>query len=78
MHIERYKKGKIVIKVKKAIIEKTRGGGNMRRLNISKLRAEKQFVTISSQEALEDVTPINWSKEVLEGKKKVEVTSTKN
>lgn len=41
----------------------------MRRLNINKLRHEKNFVITSSDEALKDVTPINWSKEVLNGEK---------
>lgn len=50
----------------------------MRRLNINKLRHEKNFVTTSSDEALEDVTPINWSKEVLNGEKRVLVKTDKS
>ena len=46
----------------------------MRRLNINKLRYEKNFVTTSSDEALKDVTPINWSK----GEKRVLVKTDKS
>lgn len=50
----------------------------MIRLNMNKLRHEKNFVTTSSDEALEDVTPINWSKEVLNGEKRVLVKTDKS
>ena len=41
-----------------------------RKLNLSKLSNRKRYV-ISSNEALKDVTPINWSNEVKNGNKKV-------
>lgn len=50
----------------------------MIRLNMNKLRHEKNFVTTSSDEALEDVTPINWSKEVFNGEKRVLVKTDKS
>ena len=39
---------------------------------------KKIFVTTSSDEALEDVTPINWSKEVFNGEKRVLVKTDKS
>lgn len=39
-----------------------------RKLDKSKLKNRKRTV-ISSEEALKDVTPINWRDEVLEGRK---------
>lgn len=35
------------------------------------LRSNKKHKIISSEEALKDVVPINWSNDVLSGKKKV-------
>ncbi len=49
---------------------------NLRPLNMNKIK-EKQNVFISSKEALKDVTPINWSNEVLSGKKKILVDTLK-
>lgn len=43
-----------------------------KQLDISKLNIKKSTI-ISSEEALEDIIPINWSKDVLSGKKKVEI-----
>ena len=43
-----------------------------RKLNLSKLSNRKRYV-ISSNEALKDVTPINWSNEVKNGNKKVNI-----
>ena len=43
-----------------------------RKLNINKLK-DREHINISSEEALKDVIPFNWSKEVLEGKKKITV-----
>jgi len=37
----------------------------------------KSRPNISNEEALEDVNPIKWTKEVLSGKKKIVLTSTK-
>ena len=41
-----------------------------RSLDISKLNTKKSTI-ISYEEALKDIIPINWSKDVLSGKKKV-------
>jgi len=41
-----------------------------KRLDLNKLNSKK-FNFISSEDALKDMTPISWSKEVLSGKKKV-------
>lgn len=43
-----------------------------RSLDLNKLK-DKPRIIISSEESLEDVIPFNWSKEVLEGKKKITV-----
>lgn len=48
------------------------GGVNMKSLDLSSL-GNKKITIMSSKEALKDVTPINWSKSVLSGKKKVTV-----
>lgn len=44
-----------------------------RSLDLNKLKNRKHTV-ISTKEALRDVTPINWSKDVLSGKRKVTIT----
>lgn len=41
-----------------------------RSLNLQKLK-NKKITTISSEEALADIVPFNWSEEVLNGTKKV-------
>ena len=41
-----------------------------RKLDLSKLKNRKR-TTVSSNDALKDITPINWSKDVLTGKDKV-------
>ncbi len=51
-----------------------RGGNDMmnkkfKSLNLSKLNGKKSTI-VSSKKALEDITPINWSSDVLSGKKK--------
>lgn len=43
-----------------------------RSLNLNKLK-DRNSVTLSSKEALKDIILINWSNEVLTGKKKVKV-----
>jgi hypothetical protein len=43
---------------------------NYKSLDLNKLNTKK-YTIISSEEALKDIIPINWSKEVLSGKKKV-------
>lgn len=43
------------------------------KLNIKKLREEKNTVIVSSKESLRDIEAIKWSKEVLNGDKTVEV-----
>lgn len=45
-------------------------------LNLSKLRT-RVSKTISTEEALQDAAPINWSKDVLEGKKMILVSKMK-
>lgn len=44
-----------------------------RSLDLSKLKNRKRTI-LSTEEALKDVTPINWSKDVLSGKRKVTIT----
>lgn len=48
----------------------TNGGVNMKSLDLSILKNKKSTI-VSSKEALKDVTPINWSKSVLSGEKKI-------
>ncbi len=45
-----------------------------RRLDFSKLSGRKSKI-VSSEDALKDVTPINWSKDVLSGDKKINIIS---
>lgn len=40
-----------------------------KKLNMSKLNDRKRQI-ISSSDALKEITPINWSKEIQDGKKK--------
>lgn len=42
------------------------------------LMGNKKFKIVSSDNALKDVTPFPWSKEVLDGKKKVTFTTKDN
>ena len=51
------------------MVEKTK-----RRLDFSKLSGRKSKI-VSSEDALKDVTPINWSKDVLSGDKKINIIS---
>ncbi|MCC3866416.1 hypothetical protein [Terrisporobacter petrolearius] len=48
------------------------------KLNVKKLRKEKNTIIVSSKEALKDVSPIEWSKEVISGDKKVEIRRINN
>jgi hypothetical protein len=48
------------------------GGINMKSLDMASLKKQKSII-MSSKEALKDVTPINWSKSVLSGEKKITV-----
>lgn len=41
-----------------------------KKLDLEKVR-KRVSKTVSTEEALKDITPINWSKDVLEGKVKV-------
>ena len=43
------------------------------KLNVKKLRQEKNTIIVSTKESLEDIEKIQWSDEVLEGKAKIEV-----
>lgn len=57
---------------------KDKGEDDMSRsLNLNKLK-NRDFISLSSKEALKEVVPIDWSEEVLTGKKKVIVSSPKN
>lgn len=49
----------------------------MKKLDFKKLRKEKKIHAISTEESLKDIIPIIWSKEVLEGKIKIEVNNMK-
>lgn len=59
---------------KKVLILKRGGNNKMNKkykpLNLSKLDGKKSTV-VSSERALEDISPLNWSKSVSSGKKKV-------
>lgn len=48
----------------------------MKGLDVRKIKNRENTI-ISSKEALKDVVPINWSKNVLSGKKKVTVGMSK-
>lgn len=45
----------------------------MMKLNVKKLRQEKNTIIVSSKESLKDIEPIQWSDDVLEGKKTIEI-----
>lgn len=66
-------------KLKRYKIKHIRKGGksmdnkSYKTINLEKLRSKKSII-VSSQEALKDVLPINWSNDVLLGKKKIEVS----
>jgi len=45
-------------------------------LDLNKLKSKKHTI-ISSKEALKDITPIEWSEDVLSGKKKVIIDCNK-
>lgn len=49
---------------------------NYKSLDLSKL-TDKKNIIVSSEKALKDVPPINWSNDVLSGKKKVLVDCNK-
>lgn len=46
-------------------------------LDLSKLRT-RISKTLSTEEALQDVTPINWSNDVVSGEKKVQISKVKD
>lgn len=48
-----------------------------RRLDFSKI-SNRIVGTLSSEEALKDITPMQWSEDVLSGKKKVLITKENN
>ena len=45
-----------------------------KRLDFTELLKNKKTKTISMEESLKDITPIQWSKEVREGKKTVVIS----
>ena len=42
----------------------------MKRLDLEKIKHRISSTSVSSEEALEDIIPIEWPKEVLSGEKK--------
>ena len=40
------------------------------KLDLNKIK-DKQRISVSTKEAIKDVTPINWASDVLNGKRKV-------
>lgn len=50
---------------------------NHRCLNIKKIQQEKPVITISSQDALKDVTPLALDESVIRGEKKITVSNYK-
>ena len=44
------------------------------KLNIKKLRKNQNTIIVSSKDELADVTPINWSQDVLDGNKRVVIS----
>ena len=44
------------------------------KLNVKKLRESKEAIIVSSKDELADVTPINWSQDVLDGNKRVVIS----
>lgn len=58
----------------KKSIRYIKGGNDMnkevRKLNLTKIRKKKSII-ISTKEALKDVVQIDWSDDVLSGKKKI-------
>lgn len=72
------------MKNKKIDIQNDKEGLNMNAtvqkygyLDLSKLRA-RVSKTISTEESLQDVTPVNWSEDVLSGKKKICISKNKD
>lgn len=47
------------------------------KINFKALLKNKKTTIVSSKEALKDITPIDWSEDVLSGKNKVIVDSNK-
>lgn len=47
----------------------------MKKLNAAKLLKNNDYNVVSSADALKDISPIKWPKEVLNGDKKVFVTN---
>ena len=45
--------------------------------DMNRILKNKKIVFMSTEESLRDVVPIKWSKDVLSGKKKVELASPK-
>lgn len=45
-----------------------------RSLDFNKIKHRIKSTSISSEEALKDIDPIEWPKEVLSGERKVEIT----
>ncbi|MGL6105752.1 hypothetical protein [Romboutsia sp.] len=48
----------------------------MMKLDVKKIRKEKNTVIVSSKESLKDIEHIQWSKDIIAGSKKVEIKAT--
>lgn len=62
-------------------IKYKRGGNGMmnknyKSLDLTKLNSKK-ITIVSTEESLKDISPVNWSKDVLLGKKKVLINYSK-
>ena len=45
----------------------------MEKLNLNELRKRKKTKIISTEESLEDIIPMEWSEEVLNGEEEIEI-----
>lgn len=45
----------------------------MEKLNLNELRKRKKTKIITTEESLEDIIPIEWSEEVLNGEEEIEI-----
>ena len=71
-----YKKEKIVTADEKEVSDMNTNAMSCRRLDFSKIN-NRIVGNISSEEALKNVTPIQWSDDIVSGKRKVIITKDK-
>jgi hypothetical protein len=50
---------------------------DMKKFSIKELLKNKKTKIVSSEEALKDIIPVDWSEDVLSGKKKVIIKESK-